>query len=534
MKTRLQTRAFSFLGTLLLSAALFGSQSVNAGAYYLSEIGAKSLGRAGANIVNPKDPTAMWLNPAALANVKGLKLKLNGTFVFMNAQFKRDCGPNNNCGPKSFSRTYKSGSYTVDGDARADADGEFVFEPNSNNLGGRFDERGHFGEFREFGDAANQALVQPIPALYAVFNFESMGIEGLALGLGAFAPYAGDYRFDADEYTRYTLIDRDLLELFYQVTLAYRYKNWIALGASLQGVSAGVKQQVKLSADEFGNEDPKKDILVEIEAYKHFIPSANFGVWSNPIAGLEIGASAQLGRSVDGAGTVAILEKGESIQELIDEGAVVLNEDNPSSRVRFQLPPFYRVGVKYDEPDLFGDGFLGFDVELDFVYEQWSAYDHIALNADGVTFSFFGNEPEGLPPVIQPKNYQDSWSVRLGGEVNLWQDLLALRTGAVYETSAIPNETLSVDLLNGEKLGVGLGLSTSYWGMTLDIGYAHMFVFDRTVGDESIVHTENSAPGTFNPERRTRVAMGQYRVGYDMLSASVTVAFDELLGFAKK
>jgi hypothetical protein len=68
----------------------------------------------------------------------------------------------------------------------------------------------------------------------------------------------------------------------------------------------------------------------------------------------------------------------------------------------------------------------------------------------------------------------------------------------------------------------------------LDIGYSHIFVFDRVVGNESIVtagNVEVPPPVAAEGELRTRIAMGRYRAGYDMLNVAVTVAFDDLFDF---
>ena len=190
------------------------------------------------------------------------------------------------------------------------------------------------------------------------------------------------------------------------------------------------------------------------------------------------------------------------------------------------MPAYLRAGVQYGQDGLF-DGLMNYEVELDFVYEQWSAYNHILLESSGIAFGQ-GGEPAALEPLVQPRDWQDAWSVRAGGEIQLWENLVALRSGVMYERAAIPNTALNVELLNGEKVGIGLGGSLRLWGCTLDIGYGHHFVFDRIVDDESTIYLENPVR-TFNPEPRTRVAMGQYSMSYDVLSVGLNIAFDEVL-----
>ena len=235
MRTRL------WLSAVVLTLCLVPASGARGAAYYLGEIGTRSLARGGANIVNPGDPSAVWLNPAAVALSHGVQLQLNNSFVFMDGRFTRDCGPTGLCGPRTVNRQYGGYGYSVDGDGRPEANDDELYAvhtPDARTLG-RYQTPSQFDDRHT---VQNQAPFQYIPAFFATANLDSIGLDGFAGGIGVFGPNAGDYSFPADETTRYTLIDRDLLEAFYMATIAYRYKNWLAVGASLQGVSGGLTQ----------------------------------------------------------------------------------------------------------------------------------------------------------------------------------------------------------------------------------------------------------------------------------------------------
>lgn len=532
-------------------AIALGSSQARAGAYYVGEIGARSLARGGANIVNPRDPSAIWLNPAAVTLSTGVQLQLDLNLVSMQSQFIRDCGGvENGCAViDTIDRTYTrdgdaipSRPFFIEGGRRQlnaqDSGGAPVNAAEPGRLGNR-DQPSRFD-----GETAvqNEAGIQPIPRLFTTFNTDSIGIDGFAVGAYVFAPSAGDYRFGEGAPTRYTLIDRDLLEVFYGLTAGYRFGDVFAVGGSFQMVTSGLNQNIRLTADTAGNEDENFDVQVRIEGIQHFIPSGNFGLWSNPgkllgIGDLELAASVQLPRFVKATGPISIEKFGSTLQsEFIDSGLATINDDTATATAEFVMPPFYRVGLKYGRDDLLGDGkkTIGFDVEAAFVYEQWSTYDHVLLSTQGLTFSTGGGEPEALPPIVQPKDWQDAWSLRLGGTVALWERMLELHAGGFYETNAIPNTTYSVELVDGEKVGLGAGVSGTWNGLRLDVGYSHIFIFDRVVGTESIVTAGNVVvppPIAAEGELRTRIAMGQYQAGYDMLNVAVTVAFDDLFNF---
>ncbi len=540
--------------TSLIASALLGAPSAQAAAYYVGEIGTRSLARGGANTVNPGDPSAVWLNPAAITLATGVQLQLDLDTIFLASDFIRDCGGKaNGCAPsdddidRSFNdaqgnpdpeRVYavKGGSRVVG--ARA-SDGTEVDNAEPNRLGNQ----GKGSRFDGKTDkVSNQAGPLFSPRIMATFNSDSFGIDGIAAGIYVYAPNAGDYKFGEEQFTRYTFVDRDLLEVFYGFTLAYRYQNWIAIGASLQGVSAGLNQSLRLSADKAGNEDLNYDVQVRIDAKGDFVPSGNIGIWSNPLKGLgfgdlELAGSVQLPRVVKITGPMTIESVGPKLQaEFFDSGLAELNADGATATAEFVMAPFYRLGAKYTQDNVFHDieKTFGFDVELDFVYEAWSTYDHVFVTTKDLTFAIGGAAPEPLPAIVQVKDWTDAMSLRAGTTLSFFDKMLEVHGGGFYETSAIPNTTYSVELVDGDKVGVGTGISAKLFGARLDVGYSHIFIFERKIGDESIVF--NGAvvvppPVGADSETRTRIAMGTYNAGYDLLNVGLTVAFDDMFGF---
>lgn len=530
----------SLFAVVVVSSTL--AAQARAAAYYVGEIGARSIARGGANLVNPKDPMAAWLNPAALTNAKGLQLDVDVNLVFLTSSFVRDCGGiAEGCKAQAdVHKEYAGGAHVYDVKAdRPAADPDYARSADPQNLGvlgtpSRFD-----------GGAAvtNQAGVQPVPRIMLSWNLDTFGLDGVALGAYVYAPSNGDFGFGADTPTRYTLVDRDMLELYYGLAAAYRYSHWIAVGASFQLVSAGLDQRVRMSGDLYANEDPNYDIEAHIAAYQHLIPSANLGVWTNPgkalgIGDLELGGSVQLARSVKATGPIELSFQPGFQADVLDANLVTIDATGATATAEFTLAPMYRVGVRYGLDDVTGDGknTLAFDVEGDFVYEGWSVYDHIYLSTSGVLVDRTPADAEAgveLDPVVQPKDWTDAWSARVGGTVALWDRMLELHGGGFYETSAIPASTYSVELVCGDKVGVGVGVSGTLAGVRLDLGYSHIQVFDRVVGDESIVYSGSVGPSPLlsGADTRTRVAMGRYASSFDMVNVGLTWTIDQTFGY---
>lgn len=529
------------LFALLLSSTL--ASGAQAAAYYVGEIGARSIARGGANLVNPKDPMAAWLNPASLSLAKGLELNIDLNLVFLTSSFIRDCGGvAEGCkAPADLHREYADGAHVYDVKAdRPPANDDAQPGPADVNALGNL---GTPSRFDGNGATTNQAGVQPIPRIMLSWNLDTLGLDGIAVGAYVFAPSNGDFGFGADTPTRYTLVERDMLELYYGVAAAWRYSHWIAVGASFQLVSAGLDQRVRMSGDLYANEDPNYDLEAHIAAYQHAIPSGNFGIWTNPgralgIGDLELAGSVQLARSVQATGPIELSFQPGFQSDVLDAGLVSLDATGATATAEFTLAPFYRVGARYGLDDVTGDGknTVAFDVEADFVYEGWSVYDHVYLSTNGVLVDRTPADGEPgveLDPVVQPKDWTDAWSARLGGTLALWDRMLEVHGGGYYETSAIPNSTYSVELVCGDKLGLGAGVSGKIAGVRVDVGYSHIIVFDRTVGEESIVYGGSVGPSPLlgGADTRTRVAMGRYSSSFDMLNVGLTWTVDETFGY---
>jgi long-subunit fatty acid transport protein len=551
VRRRRPSRLLPWLAGAALGAAALSSTSAQAAAYYAGEIGARSVARGGANLVNPGDPSAVWLNPAAITLSSGVQLQLDGNLVFLTSEFVRDCGgePNGCAVLDDIEREYRdpttgrtdaARAVRLPGGRRRLSSNVAAAEPGqlgSRNTPSRFD--------GETTVVRNLAGPQPIPRLMATFNGDTVGLPGLAVGAFVYAPSSGDYRFGEDAATRYTLIDRDLLEVFYGVTVGYRFDNWIAVGASLQGVTAGLDQSIRLGIDKYGNEDPGYDVQVRIRGMQHLIPSGNIGVWSSPLKplgiDLQLGGSVQLPRHVQATGALSVEKIGDKARaEFFDappggQPLATLSSEGATATAEFVLPPFWRVGAKYTNDDILKSGakIVGVDLEVDYVLEQWSTYDHVFLTTKDLTFSALGAEPEPLPPIVQPKDWVDAWSVRAGGTVSFFDRILEVHGGAFYETSAIPDSTYTIEVVDSDKVGVGAGVSARMWGARLDVAYGHIFYADRVIGQQSIVTAGNVAPPAITGDNDpvTRVAMGRYTAGLGELNVGLTVAFDELFGF---
>jgi long-subunit fatty acid transport protein len=169
-------------------------------------------------------------------------------------------------------------------------------------------------------------------------------------------------------------------------------------------------------------------------------------------------------------------------------------------------------------------------VEADVVLERWSTLDALRLLPKDITIESpnLGSGPKRLPDIVLPHDYEDAWSVRLGGERELVPGRLTARAGVLRETSAVPLASTSVDFPNWERTAISVGASLAIPGtpVTVDVAWAHHFLPTRTVTNSAVaqVVTPCLSNGCTTPPP-TVVGNGRYEASLDVVSLSARVAF---------
>lgn len=127
----------------------------------------------------------------------------------------------------------------------------------------------------------------------------------------------------------------------------------------------------------------------------------------------------------------------------------LLRDQEISSQV--ELPSFLLTGLAYRP-------FPWLVLEYDMHYVQWSSFRQLQ----------FVFEDEALTQTI-PKRWGDVWSYHLGGEVQL--GALALRLGGVWDQSPSPENTLTPELPDSDRVKVTAGAGYRLGMFTGDLGY---------------------------------------------------------------
>ncbi len=452
----------------LLAAPAFAS------GYYYIDSGVRALGRGGAFVVGADDLSAQYYNPAALGNIERPMLNVQGWMANQNVSFDRADEPEN----------------------------ELSFEPVTNESPPIYEP--------SFGFAAPLGGVHPF-------------LKNTVLAVGLYVPTAPYLSYPQDGPQRYQLQNSLIWQAYAGPSVAQKITPWLTVGAGLQYTFLRVEEQLasticlRPDSDDCPDvvEDRANDIDLTVENWDPFQLSWNAGFIVTPIPQLQIGASVQPPISYEAPGSLGVkFDEDFLLADHIDG----LEFEDPDTTLKVTVPLVVRAGVQVIPIE-------AVRIELDGTFTQWSTMSEFLITDMDMTVPhaegsmLLQEDLKVTDDIVFKTGFVDAFSVRLGGDwqINEWAQV---RLGGHYETSAVPDATLGVNLPDGAKVGVGAGGTfTIAKRVALDVAFAQQFHGTRTITDseatQQALWTDATDPGV------SKVVPGK-AVGNGTLSSSVT------------
>lgn len=492
MTLSLSTR---LLGLATLAATLSITSIAPAAGLYYGDRGVRPLGRAGAFIAGGDDLGAIAYNPAGIYEAGGQFL-IDGAWVHFTSDYSR-----------------QALIQQVD--------------PNTGTPVG--------STVQTFAPVQGKTPFLPIPTLAVSFQVHPKWV----IALGAFAPYAALPTYpSADDFKgkstaeiasstpqRYSLItlDGSALAVLAAGAAFAPTKEW-RLGVTAGMLTGKFNTTVAFSGcipERFlcAQESPSWDVLTQLDVGPIFSPYGALGAVWIPDPKWRIGVSSQLPIYVRASANL----KTRLPATPIFENAKQVGDE---ADVAFDLPWNVKIGVETRMID-------HLRLELGGAFERWSMHDSIRMTPHGVTLQDVALLPKQLfiPAIALQRNFQDSASVRLGGEYGFEIENIPFtaRAGVSYESSAIPKEYLSVLTLDAGKITTAVGGSMKIGKVRFDLTYAHLFAFDTTVDPKEAKITQVS-PVNANPAKNPdHINGGIYSQRADVLGMGLAYTFDPAL-----
>jgi long-chain fatty acid transport protein len=475
-------RSRALVTTAVLAGSLLLEGAASAAGLYFPDRGVRPLGRGGAFVAGADDLGSIAYNIAGTYDAGGAVL-VDGSWVNFNSEYTRQA--------------------LVD-----------QVDPNTGKTVNQF--------LQTYPTVNGSTPFLPIPTLAASFQPHPQWV----LSLGAWAPYAGlptypDTVQNKPAPQRYSLLSLNGSALaFIGAGAAFAPNKEWRFGLSA-GVLAGTFQSTVVFSgcvpEKFlcANEDPQWDVLAQLKAVPIIAPAGQLGAIWIPSPKVRAGLSFQL---------PVFVRAGATIRTRLPSSAVFekASQEGQDADLAFDLPWNLRAGVELRLVE-------NFRLEIGGGFEQWSMHDKIRVTPKGIALKNIAAFPEtyNLPPIDLPRNFQDTFSVRAGGEyaLTLLGQKWDLRGGVTYESSAVPNDYLHVLTFDSDKVVGSLGLSLHVGSVRFDAVYAHVFMFDRSVDPKSAKIAQVSPVVANPPERPDYINGGLYSARADIVGLGLTYQY---------
>lgn len=436
-----------------------------------------SVARFGGEHGNPvtTNPTAIYYNPAGLAESKGFHLFLDTNLAIRRASYKHTPHPS-------------------DAPEPPDAQGANT-------------------------DKATLFNVLAAPMIGASYNY-----EGFAVGAGFYVPFGGTSIWDKNERfedhpnypgpydggNRWYSLDGTIQSSYYTVAAAYKIPSTgLSIGVSGNLVKSVVDTIRARNADGLNAVDTEGRTYVDVSGWQY---SFGVGIMYEAIPKeLYIGASYQSKPNVSG-GMELEGKLWNRLGSTTEKDKVVLHQD---------LPDIIRLGVKYRmQPN------WEFRIHGDF--SRWSAFENQCLaNVQEGVAEYDGecgvdDEGRALPNTDTtqnlPRNWKDAFGFKLGASYFLG-DPLELMVGAGYDGNAIPDSSLDPALMDFHDVYGSLGARYQVIEpMFVALTFSQIFYFSRDTAG-------NNKNSTWELPSRSPDAGGEYEQTISLLNANVELVF---------
>jgi long-subunit fatty acid transport protein len=322
---------------------------------------------------------------------------------------------------------------------------------------------------------------------------------------------------------RYDVVNADLLTFFPTLAAAVRATKWLDVGIALHLV-VGLFDLSNVSITDLGTvlcpnlESTNCDSGTRLRT-NGFSATGAIAFMLHPHKTVDIGINVR--------GPVVLNTSGTVDATPPPAAQIPIPQDKAEFNTR--LPPVVRLGVRYKfiGTDQFEHG----DVELDSTYEAWSWAQGGDQIGDRINIPQLGPFSDIHP--ILTHNYQDTFSIRLGGAYNvrLPAGVLALRLGGYFDSAATKYKDTRVDFDTMAKWGGTAGVGYTVRGISLNVAYAYIYEPDRNVTNGDIQSINGVANGSTQTTSGPTpvVNNGLYHANNQILSFGIQIAWDELL-----
>ncbi|MCL7715535.1 outer membrane protein transport protein [Stenotrophomonas mori] len=467
---RVTALAFGIAGALAFSHA-------DAAAFQLKENSAKGLGRAFAGSTSAEgDASVIATNPASMRLLEGRQFQADVSAISFSAKFRGD------------------GHYA-----------------NGAPISG--------------GNGGDAGMIAPVPAMYLHLPFGEN--DNMHFGTSLTVPFGFKTEYDRDWVGRYSGVKTELQAIDLSAAFSYDVNPYVSFGASVfaerlnvdltsaldmgTAINASAQQKAAAAALAAGGSPAQAAAAAQQAAQQMaqmgFSPGSADGFLR--IKGDKVTYGYTLGTTLTPVeGTNIAFSYRSSVKHKINDG-----------NARFTVPPNAAALLAATAPGTFIDSkgrasiTLPASATVSFshrINDQWSLMADVSRTAwskfDQVTVQYDSNQPDS----VLPFHYRDTTFASVGTEYRM-SETLTLRGGLALDQTPTTDAHRDVRVPDTSRKWLSLGLTwTPSERAEYSVGYTHLFTSD---------------PNTHAVSATNNFVDGKYKVGGDVLAASVNYKF---------
>jgi long-chain fatty acid transport protein len=305
----------------------------------------------------------------------------------------------------------------------------------------------------------------PLGTPFQVYGSFGAQDSPLRFGLGVYTPFGSSVNWGNTWQGRFGLNELTLQAIFIQPTISYRISDKIGFGAGFVYSTGSVNLQRSIP-------------LTGTEGEGHAeLDGKASGIGFN--AGLYVQATDQWSLGLTYRSKVE-MEVNQGDADFTTPAAPPIASRFPDTKfdALLPLPANFTLGLGFKANDKLT---LAADIQL----VQWRAYKSLRFD--------YETQVNGAAFTESPRNYQDAYAYRLGGQYQA-TGKLALRAGIYFDQTPVKNGYLTPETPDANALGTSVGVS---YQVTGQLGIDASFLYVNRKKRSDAADLSGGVPGTF-------------------------------------
>lgn len=330
------------------------------------------------------------------------------------------------------------------------------------------------------GPGDDGGTTEAVPNLYYVFPENGK----FKYGVSVTAPFGLTTEYNNDWAGRYQALKTSLTTIDINPALAYQVNDMVSIGGGviIEYADAELSQARLLGA---GMPDGKSKVDGD-----NWELGYNLGIMFAPSDATRFGLGyrSKIKQTLDGNLKVTA-PNGATLVSSGAEATVTLPET-------VYLSAFHSLNEKVD-------------LMASARYTNWSRFEELRIKFDN-----------GLPDSVTPENWDDTWTLSIGGAYHL-NNQWTLRAGYAHDESPVSEEYRTARIPDSDREWLTLGASfAANQNMTIDFGYAHVFADDAPINETTVLAGPPTSPTVVSGN-----LSGKYTGGSDILGVQLQWKF---------